>query len=381
MKKVLVTGANGFIGRNLCLSLSQLKGIQILKYDVNNTEDELDTLIGQAEFIFNLAGVNRPQDESEYKIVNSDLTRKIINLASKTGRKIPILFSSSVQAILQNPYGKSKCAAEGQIFAYGQKNDVPVYVFRLANVFGKWARPNYNSVVATWCYNIIRGLEVHVRDSAADMSLVYIDDVVDAFIATLEGKRKIDASGFCLIEPVYTKTLGEIIESLFSFHQTRGTLSVPDQSCPFAKKLYATYLSYLPDNGFSYPLKMNIDVRGSFTEFIRTEDRGQFSINVSKPHIVKGQHWHHTKHEKFLVVNGMGIIRLRKMECACTTENKGQHEEVLEYRVSGKKLEVVEIPPGYTHNIENIGDVDMVTVMWANESFNPQKPDTYAEPI
>jgi len=285
---------------------------------------------------------------------------------AKYNNNCPIMISSSIQAELDNPYGQSKKAGEDLLFNYSKETGAKVLVYRFPNVFGKWCRPNYNSVVATFCHNVAHDLPIQVNDPSVVMNLVYIDDVVSELINALndnENKR----GNYCEVPVVHTITLGEIVDLIYSFKNSREERSIPDMSNPFTKKLYSTYLSYLPKNQFSYELKMNVDHRGSFTEFIKTIERGQVSVNVSKPGITKGNHWHHTKNEKFLVVSGKGVIRFRKIDT----------DEVIEYFVSGEKLEVVDIPTGYTHNIENLGDTDMVTIMWANEPFDPNKPDTY----
>jgi UDP-2-acetamido-2,6-beta-L-arabino-hexul-4-ose reductase len=276
------------------------------------------------------------------------------------------MISSSIQAELKNPYGESKKAGEDLLFEYSKETGAKVLVYRFPNVFGKWCQPNYNSAVATFCYNIAHGLPIQVNDPSAMMNLVYIDDVVDELINALNGnENKVEV--FCKVAIVHTITLGEIVDLIVSFKNSREERSIPDMSNAFTRKLYSTYLSYLPKDQFSYPLRMNTDNRGSFTEFIRTPDRGQVSVNISKPGITKGNHWHHTKNEKFLVVSGTGVIRFRKVDS----------QEVLTYFVSSDKMEVVDIPTGYTHNIENLGITDMVTIMWVNEAFDPEKPDTY----
>lgn len=375
--KILVTGAKGFVGKNLVASLKNisedkdkryptLKNSEIYEYDIDTPESELSVFAENADFVFHLAGVNRPKNESEFMEGNFGFTSALLEKLKKCGNKAPVLITSSIQAALDNPYGKSKRAGEELIFSYGRENDVKTLVYRLPNVFGKWCRPNYNSAVATFCHNIANGLPITVNDRSHKMSLVYIDDVVNEFISALMEKECKNGE-FCRIPVVHEITLGEIADMLHSFKASRGGFSVPLQGDEFAKKLYATYLSYLPKSEFSYPLKMNIDDRGSFTEFLKTDAYGQVSVNISKPGIVKGNHWHNTKNEKFLVVSGKGVIRFRKID----------EEEVTEYFVSGDKLEVVDIPTGYTHNIENLGESDMVTIMWANEKFDPDKPDTY----
>ncbi|MBQ4109861.1 MAG: capsular polysaccharide biosynthesis protein CapF [Clostridia bacterium] len=374
---ILITGTKGFVGKNLVESLKnirdgkdktrgELKIDEIYEYDIESDISELDEYCKKAEFIFHLAGVNRPQNESEFMAGNFGFTSVLLGKLKEYGNKAPVLISSSIQAELDNPYGKSKKAGEDLMFTYGEENGVKVLVYRYPNVFGKWCRPNYNSAVATFCNNIANDLPITVNDRSHMMTLVYVDDVVNECINALCGKENRDGK-FCSVPVVHKITLGEIADLLYSYKESRKNLSVPDMSDEFSKNLYATYLSYLPENEFSYPLKMNVDDRGSFTEIIRTNDRGQFSVNISKPHITKGNHWHHTKNEKFLVVSGKGVIRFRKPDS----------DKVIEYFVSGDKLEVVDIPTGYTHNIENLGDTDMVTFMWANEAFNPEKPDTY----
>ena len=368
--KILVTGAKGFVGRNLCLTLEQMPDIEVLKYDLGD-EAKLDAYIAECDFVMHLAGVNRPKDPAEFKTGNAVFTEDILEKLAARDNPPPVLLSSSIQAALDNDYGKSKKAAEDAVLAYGEKSGAAVYVYRLANVFGKWCRPNYNSAVATWVYNIARDLPIMVRDPEAMVTLVYIDDVVKSFVSKVVscelGGRS--SEPFLSVEPAYTKSLGEIVELIRSFHDEPKTRMVPDQADGFTKKLYSTYLAALPEDKFSYPLTMHCDNRGSFTEALHSTERGQVSVNVSKPGIAKGQHWHHTKHEKFLVVSGRGEINLRLADDSAAS--------VISYKVSGDKLEVVRIPPGYTHNIVNAGDTDMVTVMWANEVFDPENPDTF----
>ena len=369
--KVLVTGARGFVGRNLCLSLRQMPGVEVLPYDLGD-EPKLDGYAAACDFVMHLAGVNRPKDPSEFAAGNAVFTEDILEKLAARPTPPPVLLSSSIQAALDNDYGKSKAAAEAAVRRYGRQTGAPVYIYRLANVFGKWCRPNYNSAVATWVYNIARDLPVMVRDPAATVTLVYIDDVVDAFVACLQAREPSPAAragDLLSVAPAYTKSLGEIVEQIRSFRAEPQTLMVPDQADGFAKKLYSTYLSALPEDAFSYPLAMHCDARGSFTEALHSPERGQVSVNVSRPGIAKGQHWHHTKHEKFLVVSGRGEINFRLADDPAAP--------VFTYRVCGEKLEVVRIPPGYTHNIVNTGDSDLVTVMWANEVFDPARPDTF----
>jgi UDP-2-acetamido-2,6-beta-L-arabino-hexul-4-ose reductase len=364
--KILVTGAKGFIGKNLISELENRRIGEILEFDKDTDISLLDDYARDCEFVFHLAGVNRPKDEKEFMEGNSEFTSILLNKLKEYNNKAPILITSSTQAELDNPYGKSKKAGEDKLFTYEKEIGRKVLVYRLPNVFGKWCRPNYNSVIATFCNNIANDIEIKVNDPSVIMNLVYIDDVVEEFIHALKGCEN-KLKQYCSIPVVYTVALGRIVDLIYSYQYSREKLSVPDMKDEFSKKLYSTYLSYLPKDKFSYPLKMNIDDRGSFTEFIRTADSGQVSINIIKPGITKGNHWHHTKNEKFLVVSGDGLIQFRKIDS----------EEVINYHVTGSKFEVVDIPPGYTHNISNVGKVDMVVVMWANEAFNPEKPDTY----
>jgi len=364
--KILVTGAKGFVGRNLCLALEQLSDVVVLKYDLGD-EAKLDDYAAECDFVMHLAGVNRPKDPAEFKTGNTVFTEDILEKLSARPNPPPVLLSSSIQAAFDNDYGKSKAAAETAVRAYGVKTGSPVFIYRLANVFGKWCRPNYNSAVATWVYNIARDLPIMVRDESATVTLVYIDDVVKHFVSHLDGKRVSD--DILSVNPSYTKSLGEIVSLIRSFHEEPKNLMVPNQADGFTKKLYSTYLAALPEDKFSYLLTMHCDNRGSFTEALHSAERGQVSVNVSKPRIAKGQHWHHTKHEKFLVVSGNGEINFRMAD--------DPNGKVITYKVSGEKLEVVRIPPGYTHNIVNVGDADMVTLMWANEVFDPANPDTF----
>ena len=382
--KILVTGARGFVGRNLVSQLRNIRDgkiknhvlsgtdLEILEYDVDTDPSLLDDYCRQADFVFNLAGVNRPKDQAEFMKGNFGFASTLLDTLKKHGNACPVMISSSTQAALDNPYGESKRAGEGLMFGYARGTGAKVLVYRFPNVFGKWCRPNYNSAVATFCHNIAHGLPIQVNDPNVVMHLVYIDDVVEELIGALGGQEHRQGD-YCEVPVVHTVTLGRIVELLYSFKESRNTLGVPDLGDAFTKKLYSTYLSYLPEDAFGYPLKMNVDARGSFTEIIRTPDRGQFSVNISKPRITKGNHWHHTKNEKFLVVSGKGVIRFRDMN--------DPDGKVLEYFVSGDKLEVIDIPTGYTHNIENLGDTDMVTFMWCNECFDPERPDTYFEEV
>lgn len=366
MRKLLITGAKGFVGRNLIAELKNQNEIEIFEYDVDTEPELLDGYARACDFVFHLAGVNRPENEKEFMEGNFGFTSILLAILKKHQNTCPIVVSSSTQAAQDNPYGKSKKAGEDLLFSYSQETGAKVLVYRFPNVFGKWCQPNYNSAVATFCHNIAHGLPIKVNDPSVLLNLVYIDDVVAELNRALQGQEN-QSGPFCAVPVVHKVQLGAIVELLHSFKNSREERSVPNMADAFTKKLYSTYLSYLPTDQFSYPLKMNTDARGSFTEFIKTVDRGQVSVNISKPGITKGNHWHHTKNEKFLVVSGNGVIRFRKIGT----------EEIIEYKVSGDKLEVVDIPTGYTHNIENLGEQDMVTIMWVNEPFDPNKPDTY----
>lgn len=379
--KILITGAQGFMGKNLIATLEAIRDgkdkshglttdLTILSFDLDTDPDLLDGYCKEADFVCHLAGVNRPKETSEFMEGNFGFTSTLLELLKKHNNKAPVLITSSTQAALDNPYGQSKKAGEELMFSYGKETNAPVYVYRLPNAFGKWSRPNYNSAIATFCHNIARGLPITVNDRAIQLNLVYIDDIVTEIIRAIKGEPT-RVNGFCEVQPVHQATLGEISDWLHGFAESRKNLQVPQLDNPVVKKLYSTYLSFLPEDAFAYPLTTHSDHRGSFTEVLRTQDRGQVSINISKPGITKGNHWHHTKNEKFLVVSGKGIIRFRKIG----------DKEVIEYPVSGEELRVVDIPTGYTHNIENLGETDMVTLMWANESFDPSKPDTYFEEV
>jgi UDP-2-acetamido-2,6-beta-L-arabino-hexul-4-ose reductase len=363
--KILVTGAKGFVGKNLIIELKNKGYSDIYEFDRETDISLLDQYTKECEFVFHLAGVNRPKDEEEFMEGNFGFTSDLLDLLKKHDNKAPVLITSSIQAEKDNPYGASKKAGEELLFKYNQETGAEVLVYRFPNLFGKWSKPNYNTVVATYCHNISRELEIQINNPDAELILCYIDDVLDELLRALKGNAT-KADNYCIVPITHTVKLGELAEIIKGFKESRMDLSIPNMEEGLVKKLYSTYLSFLPENEFSYALKMNCDHRGSFTEFIRTPERGQVSINVSKPGITKGNHWHHTKNEKFLVVSGEGLIRFRKIDS----------EEIIEYRVSGDKLEVVDIPTGYTHSIVNVGASDLVTVMWANECFNPDKPDT-----
>ena len=396
--KILVTGAKGFVGKNLCAALKNLKDgkdktrpalliEEIFEYDIDSNPADLETYCAKADFVFNLAGVNRPQTQEEFMQGNFGFASTLLDTLRKYNNKCPVMLSSSIQATLigryaDGEYGKSKKAGEELFFDYLSKGGGQVCVYRFANLFGKWCRPNYNSAVATFCNNIANDLPITVNDRAIELELLYIDDLVTEMLDLLEGKgHRCDYDGLTPVESVNGKyyfapithkvTLGEIVDWLYQFRAQSETLIVPEiPSGSFAKKLYSTYLSYLPKEKVAFDLKMNVDARGSFTELLKTEKCGQVSINISKPGITKGQHWHHTKWEFFIVVTGHGLIQQRKIGT----------DEVLNFEVSGDKIQAVHMLPGYTHNIINLSETEnLVTVMWANEQFDPNHPDTFFE--
>ena len=369
---ILITGARGFMGKNLRSALTGRCGDahRLMLLDMPHTEEELLAAAAEADFVFHLAGVNRPTDPADFQKGNADFTRQLLTLLKERGKRPPVLLSSSIQAALENPYGQSKLSAEQAVADYGRETGSAVYLYRLPNVFGKWSRPNYNSAVATFCHNVARGLPITVNDPSVTLRLVYIDDVTEEFLRAMEGQPHREGE-WCTVQPVHEVNLGHMAELIQSFPGLRDSLTAPDQSDPLVKKLYATYLSFLPPEDFSRPTVTHADQRGSFTELLHMGSRGQVSLNVSKPHITKGDHWHQTKHEKFIVLQGEGVIRFRKVG----------DSTVIAYKVSGENLTVVDIPTGYTHSIENTGDTDMLTLMWANEVFDPAHPDTLRLPV
>jgi len=363
--KILVTGAKGFVGLNICLWLKN-KGYEVLGVDKDNN-NQLEDYIKQCDFIIHLAGSNRPLINQEFYDVNTNFTKRLVDLVKLVNKNIPIIFSSSIKVLVDNDYGKSKKQAEDYLLSSG----LTTYIFRLSNVFGKWCKPNYNSVVATFCYNIARDFPLQFSDEKNIVNMVYVDDVCKTFIDLIEGKLKLKPNQINEVKPIYTKTLRQLANSIYEFKNNRNNLNIANQDDGYTKKMYATYLSYLPENDFSYPLNIHMDSRGSFTEFIKTNGYGQISINIGKPGITKGNHYHNTKNEKFLVVSGTCLIKFRKVGT----------DKIIEYKVSGDKLEVVDIPVGYTHNITNIGKTDSVTIMWANELFDKDNSDTYFEEV
>lgn len=399
--KILVTGAHGFVGRNLVSQLRNIRDgkarnyalsgeeLEIFEYDVDTDPSLLDDYCRQADFVFNLAGVNRPKDTSEFMKGNFGFASTLLETLKEHGNRCPVMLASSIQATLvgryaASDYGRSKLAGEELFFAYSRETGAKVLVYRFPNLFGKWCRPNYNSAVATFCYNTAHDLPLQVNDPSTRLELLYIDDLVEEMLAALEGKEhRCEFDGvetilqedgrYCAAPVTHKVTLGEIVELLHAFSRQPATLVMPEiPPHSFAKKLYSTYLSYLPKEKVAFPLKMNVDARGSFTELLRTENCGQVSVNISKPGITKGEHWHHSKWEFFMVVSGHALIQERKIGT----------DEVMEFEVSGREIKAVHMLPGYTHNIINLSETeDLVTVMWANEAFDPSRPDTYYEPV
>ena len=397
--RILVTGAKGFVGRNLVESLKNIRDgkdktrnihiEKIFEYDIDSTLEELEEYCSSCDFVFHLAGVNRPQNDEEFMKGNFGFTSLLLDRLKKFHNTCPIMISSSIQATLEgryadSEYGKSKLAGEQLMFAYGKETGAKVLIYRFPNLFGKWCRPNYNSVIATFCYNIANDLPIKVNDRNTELEMLYIDDLIQEMLDSLESKEHrciyegvhalaAENGEYCYSPTTHFVTLGEIVDLLNKFARQPQSLIMPEiPKNSFEKKLYSTYLSYLPKEKVSFPLKMNIDDRGSFTELLKTEKCGQFSVNISKPGITKGQHWHHSKWEFFIVVSGHGLIQERKIGT----------DEVLEFEVSSDHIEAIHMLPGYTHNIINLSDTqDLITVMWANEQFDLNHPDTYFEKI
>ena len=398
--KILVTGAKGFVGKNLVAQLKNIRDgkarwypvgqdLVVYEYDMYSTTEDLDAFCSDADFVFNLAGVNRPQNTEEFMQGNFGFASVLLETLKKHGNRCPVMLSSSIQATLvgrytDGEYGKSKKAGEELFFSYAEETGAKVLVYRFPNLFGKWCRPNYNSAVATFCHNTANSLPIQVNDRSTQLELVYIDDLVDELIGALAGREHhcefdgietvLTPEGrYCAVPVSHHVTLGEIVDLLGEFAAQPQTLTVPEiPGGSFAKKLYSTYLSYLPKEKVAFPLKMNVDERGSFTELLRSEKCGQVSVNISRPGITKGQHWHNTKWEFFMVVSGHGLIQQRRVDS----------DEIIEFNVSGDRIEAVHMLPGYTHNIINLSETeDLVTVMWANEPFDPARPDTYFDPV
>jgi len=386
--KVLVTGAKGFVGRNLCAELVN-RQYDVLEFDIDSSKDDLENFCRQADFVFNLAGINRPQNQNDFIVGNCGFVTTLLDTLIKYHNTCPVMLSSSQQASLagrfgNSEYGRSKKAGEELLLKYGLETGAKVLIYRFPNIFGKWCRPNYNSAVATFCNNIANDLPIIINNPDTELDLLYIDDLVQEMICALNGKEHrcefdglsaipAEEGHYCAVPTIHKATLGEIVNLLHQFHDFPKSLTIPEMpSGSFAKKLYSTYLSYLPADKAIFDLNMHSDDRGSFTELVRTEKCGQISINISKPGITKGQHWHHTKWEQFIVVKGHGLIQMRK---------EGS-DEIREYEVSGDHIQSVLMLPGFTHNIINLSDTeDLVTVMYCNERFDPDKPDTYYDPV
>lgn len=398
--KILVTGAKGFVGKNLCAQLNNIREgknksygdltiSEVFEYDIDSSLEQLDSYCQSCDFVFNLAGVNRPQNQEEFMQGNFGFASTLLDLLKKHKNSCPVMISSSIQATLagrfgNSEYGKSKKAGEELMFEYAQETGAKVLVYRFPNLFGKWCRPNYNSAIATFCHNIANDLPIQVNDRSVKMELLYIDDLVDEMIHAIHGDEHrcefegvetipTEAGHYCYCPITHKTTLGEIVDWIYAFAEQPKTLTIPEiPENSLAKKLYSTYLSYLPKEKVAFPLKMNIDQRGSFTELVHTLNCGQVSINISKPGITKGQHWHNTKWEFFIVVSGHGLIQQRRIDS----------EEVIEFEVTGENIQCIHMLPGYTHNIINLSDTqDLVTVMYCNEIFNPNKPDTFFLPV
>lgn len=403
--KILITGASGFIGSNLAEALKAIQSGKdrtrpltidaVFEYDRHNTLEDLDGYCAEADFVFNLAGINRPKDSTEFMQGNFGFASQLLDVLRKHHNTCPVMLASSIQATLigryvGSDYGKSKLAGEALFFDYAKETGAKVLVYRFPNLFGKWCRPNYNSAVATFFYNIANDLPIQVNDPFVELELLYIDDLINEMLDALEGKEHhcrfegvkavADPDGrYCFAPVTHRVTLGEIVDMLHTFKAQPETLVMPEiPAGSFAKKLYSTYLSYLPERAVKFPLKMNVDTRGSFTELLKTANCGQFSVNISKPGITKGQHWHHTKWEFFMVVSGHGLIQERRIG----TDENGKPYPVMNFEVSGDKIEAVHMLPGYTHNIINLSETEnLVTLMWANEAFDPRHPDTFFEPV
>lgn len=376
MKKVLITGADGFVGKNLQLHLAERKDMQVVCFTRSHAITQLPALLDGVDFVFHLAGVNRPKDPQEFTVGNADLTQALCAAVSKvaaaTGKRMPVVYTSSTQVTNDNPYGQSKRAAEDALFALQARQQVPVHVFRLPNVFGKWCKPNYNSAVATFCHNIARGLPIQVNDPAAALTLVYVDDVIERFLQLLDGAdTAVDAQGVATVATQYSTTVGAVAQQIRAFHDSRATLVTERVGTGLVRALYSTYVSYLPVERFAYPVAQHSDPRGVFVEMLKTPDCGQFSYFTAHPGVTRGGHYHHNKTEKFLVIKGHACFKFRHMHTG----------ETYELLTAGDKAEIVETVPGWTHDITNIGSDEMVVMLWANEIFDRARPDTYASPL
>ena len=367
--KVLVTGANGFIGKNLCTKLGEMSNLEVLAITRESSLADIQTAAAQADFVFHLAGVNRPQNVEDFQVGNALSTQTLCHALSQTQRQIPLVYTSSIQAAQDHPYGHSKLAAEEILLAYAKTSSANTFIYRLPNVFGKWCKPNYNSAVATFCHNIARDLPISINDPNANLSLVYIDDVINTFIDLLAQPKSV--GGYQEIEPVYPTTVGAVVESIRSFKDSRDTLITDRVGTGFLRALYSTYVSYLPTNSFSYKVPKHGDARGVFVEMLKTPDSGQFSFFTAHPGITRGDHYHHTKTEKFLVIKGKAHFGFRNIAT----------DEIYELTTTGDEPEIVETVPGWTHNITNIGDEEMIVMLWANEIFDRSKPDTIAQKV
>lgn len=367
MKTVLVTGAGGFIGKNLCASLGQDEDIEILRFERDSTREELKEYLSRAEFVFHLAGINRPDNEAEFDVGNRGLTQDLAGILLESSRGTPVAMTSSIQAELDNSYGRSKKASEEALFTLSKTGGNPVYIYRLPNVFGKWSKPDYNSVVATFCHNIANGTPIRIDNASTELELVYIDDVVSELIAAMNGFASVEPDGFCYVKRNFKATLQELADNLYAFVDARDNLVVPNFGSYFTRSLFATFVSFYNQGNFGYELEMRSDDRGWLAEFIKSEQFGQIFVSRTRPGITRGNHWHNTKIEKFLVVEGEAEIDFQKVDS----------REVVKYQVSGKRLKVIDIPAGYTHSITNTGSGDLITLFWADEIYNPEKADTY----
>ena len=366
--KILVTGAKGFIGKNLVVVLKRRIGVDVIEHDLDSPAGLLEEGVAKADVIYHLAGVNRPMRVEEFKKGNFDLTQQVCDALRRLGRTPLLVLSSSIQAALENPYGVSKRQAEEAVFDFGRETGASVFAFRLSGVFGKWCRPNYNSVVATFCHNTARNLPIAISDPAREIQLVYVDDVIRAFIGVMDGLLPVSDGKYCLVEPTYRISLGTLAEMIKGFRDSRVSLVLPDISDPFVRALYATYVSYLPADSFAYALTQRIDPRGELAELLKSPHIGQIFVSRTRPGITRGNHYHDTKVEKFVVLEGDAVIRFRHIMCG----------DVIEYPVSGREFRVVDIPPGHTHAIENVGQNDLIVLFWADEIFDPDIPDSFS---